>query len=106
MAYINDPNIRIGGDRLRIFLDQAVFVPIIVAYWLRVEPNTDWGTMKDFTGLTIDYGDNPPDNDQLTINSKPISFPRHPLIRDEDLEEPGKKGLGGLKLRETWHGGI
>jgi hypothetical protein len=30
--YVYDPNIRIGTDRLRIFMDQAVFVPIIFAY--------------------------------------------------------------------------
>jgi hypothetical protein len=88
-AYINDPNVRIGGDRLRIFEDQAVFVPLIVAYWLRAETNTDWGTMKDFTGLTIDYGDNPPDNDQLTINGAAVDLNRRPLLRDEDRRPEG-----------------
>jgi hypothetical protein len=73
-AYVNDPNIRIGGDRLRIFADQAVLVPIIIAYWLRYESNTDWGSMQEFTGLTIDYGDNPPDLNQLTINRRPLAI--------------------------------
>ena len=31
-SYVNDPNIRIGSDRLQIYLDQAVFVPIITTY--------------------------------------------------------------------------
>ena len=74
-TYVNDPNIRIGGDRLQIFDDQAVLVPIIIAYWLKSEPQSDWGTMQDYTGLTIDHGDNPPDFSQLTINKDPIELP-------------------------------
>jgi hypothetical protein len=75
--YINDPNIRIGSDRLQIFEDQAVFVPIIVAYAI-TSPNQlyqDWGRMQDFTGLTIDYGDDPPQTYQLTINNEEIAVP-------------------------------
>jgi hypothetical protein len=83
-AYVNDPNIRIGGDRLKIYQDQAVLVPIIIAYWLRYESNTDLGSMQDFTGLTIDYGDNPPDPRQLTINNKP-ALTEDDLVREEDL---------------------
>jgi hypothetical protein len=83
-SYVNDPNVRIGGDRLKIFEDQAVFVPIIIAYWLKYEPNTDYGSMHDFTGLTIDYGDNPPDPEQLTINMRP-ALSEDDLIRDEDV---------------------
>src|SRR5262249_28972382 len=30
--YVNEPNLRVGADRVQIFDDQAVFVPIIVAY--------------------------------------------------------------------------
>ena len=35
-SYVNDPNVRIGGDRLKIFEDQAVFVPIIIALLVKV----------------------------------------------------------------------
>jgi hypothetical protein len=75
-VYANDPNIRIGSDRLQIFQDQAVFVPIIVAYELSspAEPYKDWGWMQDFTGLTIDYGDNPPGENQLTIDGDDITL--------------------------------
>jgi hypothetical protein len=73
---VNDPNIRIGGDRLQLFADQAVLVPIIIAYELALVPTRDWGTMQDFTGLTIDYGDNPPDVSQLTINNNDIELPQ------------------------------
>jgi len=74
--YVNDPNIRIGSDRLQIFQDQAVFVPIIVAYALSspTQLYKDWGRMMDFTGLTIDYGDNPPGPNQLTINNRNIEL--------------------------------
>jgi hypothetical protein len=76
--YINDPNIRIGGDRLQIFDDQAVFVPIIVGYAITTPDRLymDWGRMQDYTGLTIDYGDNPPETNQLTINNEDIVIPK------------------------------
>jgi hypothetical protein len=80
-SYSNDPNIRIGGDRLQITEDQAVFVPIIVAYWLKSSPYADWGGMQDRTGLTIDYGDNPPQTRQLTINGQPIEISIPPVVK-------------------------
>ena len=61
---------RIGGDRLRIYEDQVC--PCSYNYCLLVEvneTNTDWGSMQDSTGLTIDYGDNPPDLNQLTVKT-------------------------------------
>lgn len=75
-TYINDPNIRVGSDRLQIFEDQAVFFPMISAYELSspAHPYKDWGWMQDFTGLAIDYGDNPPDKEQLEINENPIQI--------------------------------
>ena len=75
LSYINDPNIRIGSDRLQIYLDQSIFIPIIVAYsFAIIEPYKDWGRMQDITGLTIDYGDNPPEEHQLTINNQDIKL--------------------------------
>ena len=77
-AYINDPNIRIGSDRLQIFEDQAVFFPIISAYaFASIDQYkfSDWGYMQDFTGIAIEYGDNPPETNQLTINNKDIKLP-------------------------------
>ncbi len=54
--YQNDLNIKIDGDTLQIFEDQAVFEPIIVIYDLSspTQLYKDWGRMQDFTGLTID----------------------------------------------------
>lgn len=72
--YVNDPNIRIGSDRLQIFEDQAVFVPIIVGYSFASSVR-DWGYLQDYTGLLIDNGDNPPEPRQLTINDKDIELP-------------------------------
>jgi hypothetical protein len=66
-GYRNDPNIRIDGDRLQIFADQYVFVPIIIAYKLATDPYMDWGYLQDYVGLIIDSGDNPPDRSQLEI---------------------------------------
>jgi hypothetical protein len=75
-TYVNDPNIRIGSDRLQIFDDQAVFFPIINAFkFASVQPYRDWGNLQDDIGLTIDHGDNPPDPDQLTINKDKIELP-------------------------------
>src|SRR5215212_5588070 len=86
-TYINDPNIRIGSDRLQIFEDQAVFVPIIVAYAISSQNQLykDWGRMQDFTGLTIDYGDDPPQTYQLTINNDELEIPAG---LETDLPEP------------------
>jgi hypothetical protein len=81
-AYVNDPNIRIAGDRLQIFSDQAVLIPIIVAYELASSPYKDWGSLQEFTGFTIDYGDNPPAKDQLTIDGTEIKLPENLLIHN------------------------
>jgi len=70
--YPNNPNVMIGGDRLQIYSDQAVFVPIIVAYAESSKPYIDWGLMQEYNGTTIDNGDNPPKKDQLTINGAPV----------------------------------
>jgi hypothetical protein len=84
IIYVNDPNIRIGNDRLQIFQDQAVFFPIITAYrFASVVPYRDWGNLQDHTGLTIDYGDNPPETSQLTINNEDIKLP--PKLGMEDF---------------------
>ena len=77
-AYVNDPNIRIGSDRLQIFEDQTVFFPIISAYaFASIDQYkfSDWGYMQDFTGTAIEYGDNPPETNQITINNKDIKLP-------------------------------
>jgi hypothetical protein len=71
--YANEPNVRIGGDRLRIKENQAVLIPVIVSFEIARKPYYDWGSMSDFTGLTIDYGDNPPENQQLVIDDKPFN---------------------------------
>ena len=72
--YVNDPVIRIESDRLQIFDDQAVLVPMITAYEFG-GAYKDWGYMQDFTGLTIDNGDNPPGKDQLEINGQDVVLP-------------------------------
>jgi hypothetical protein len=78
--YANNPNVRVGGDKLVIRKDQAVFVPIVVAYEVARKPYYDWGSMQEVTGLTIDYGDNPPLPSQLTIDGNGI---KSPLIKKE-----------------------
>ena len=73
--YPNNPNIRIGADRLQIVEDQVVLVPIIVSFWIGSEKYADLGYMRDFTVPTIDNGDNPPKDEQLTINGERVKFP-------------------------------
>jgi hypothetical protein len=72
--YVNDPNIRVGGDRLQIFSEQAVFIPIITAHVTKDAPYRDYGNLLDSAGLLIDNGDNPPDACQLTINTLDINL--------------------------------
>jgi hypothetical protein len=74
--YKNDPNVRVGGDKLQICLNQAILVPIIMAYSEASKPYIDYGFMQDYCGSTIDYGSNPPDVSQLTINGQSIKLPR------------------------------
>jgi hypothetical protein len=83
--YINDPNVRTDGDKLQIFSDQAVFVPIIVSYKLASTPYIDWGYLQDYTGLLIDNGDNPPDESQLSIYNKKDS--KQPIKLDLDMQK-------------------
>ena len=52
------------------------------------KPYHDWGTMQEFNGLTIDYGDNPPTKDQFKI----YDF--------EDDISPGKLVNPDIKLEE------
>jgi hypothetical protein len=80
-GYVNDPNIKIGGDRIQIFSNQAVFVPIITAYQL-APPARDWGSLHEFVELTIDYGDNPPGESQLTINNLSVRLPLGRAMED------------------------
>jgi hypothetical protein len=79
-SYANNPNVRVGGDKLQIRKDQAVFVPITVTYEVARKPFYDWGLLQESTGLTIDYGDNPPKPSQLTINGRDIESP---LIKNQ-----------------------
>jgi len=87
-TYVNDPNIMIGGDKLQIFTDQAVFVPIIIAYVFGSKIGeqyigasySDLGTLQEYTGLTIDNGDNPPEPGQLTINNRPVTISNEDMI--------------------------
>jgi len=72
--YDNLPNVRVGGDRLQIRKDQAVFIPIITAYEVAVKPYYDWGLMQEITGLMIDNGDDPPKPEQLKIDTKAINI--------------------------------
>jgi hypothetical protein len=86
--YKNDPNVRVGGDKLQICTNQAVLVPIIMAYAEATKPYLDYGYMQEYTGLTIDYGSNPPAVSQLTINGDPIVLPRGREMRDFRIATP------------------
>jgi len=80
--YLNEPNVRIGGDRLVIFEDQAVFWPVLVGFWVGAEPYADFGYMQDYTGVVIDHGDNPPDTDQIKINKDDVILPEDLSLLD------------------------
>jgi hypothetical protein len=86
--YFSGANFRIGSDRLQITADQAVLVPIIMAYEFSGSPYKDWGYLQDFTGLTIDNGDDPPNERQLTIDHKKITFPPGIDMKDFRIVTP------------------
>jgi hypothetical protein len=83
--YQNLPNVRVGGEKIVIRKDQAVFIPIITAYEVMRKPYFDWGQMQELTGLTIDYGDDPPKREQLKIDGLPIEGAS--LKTDEDMKK-------------------
>lgn len=72
--YVNNPNVKVGADRLQIFTDQVIFCPIVTAYAEASRPYIDWAYMQEYTGVAIDYGDNPPDPSQLTINGQKLKI--------------------------------
>ncbi len=71
--YANLPNIRVGADRLQIYEDQAVLLPVITSYAEASNPADDWGVMQDYCGAAIDNGDNPPITNWVTIDGNPIN---------------------------------
>ena len=83
--YENNPNVRVGGDKLVIFTDQAVFWPIITSYEIATKPYQDWGELQEYAGSIMDNGDDPPDTNKITINGKPIEFPE--VQRKRKLEK-------------------
>ena len=72
----NIPNIRIGDNRLQIFDDQCVLIPIINSYWVKYDPsvNEDWGSMDQYTSIAIGYGEEPPDKSQSEIDGNPVDL--------------------------------
>ena len=86
--YVNEPNIRIGGDRLQIRRDQAVLVPILKAYEWATRPYKDFGILQDYTGTMIDNGDNPPNPSQITINGMNIKLPNGRDMNDFRIVTP------------------
>lgn len=67
-----EPNIMVGKDRLKIFDDQAIFLPCIMAYWAATDPGETEVSLRERVKLDIDGGDNPPTNNQVTIDGQPI----------------------------------
>jgi len=67
-----EPNIMVGKDRLEIFDDQAIFFPCIMAYWSATDPGETEVSLRERVKLDIDGGDNPPTNNQVTIDRQPI----------------------------------
>jgi hypothetical protein len=86
-TYVNDPNIRIGSDKLQIFSDQAVFIPIILAYDIITVPYRDYGNLQDSNGLLVDNGDDPPEPSQLTINSQNLDLEKNKPAKKLKMED-------------------
>lgn len=74
--YENNPNVKVGADKLQISIDQVIFWPFIMAYELAVKPYQEWGALQEYTGVVMDHGDDPPDSKDITINGKPIILPK------------------------------
>jgi hypothetical protein len=68
------PNVMVGDDRLSIFSDQFLFVPVIFAYWASADPAESEISLHDRARVDIDNGDNPPDTRQVTIDGAEINL--------------------------------
>ena len=93
-TYVNHANVMTGKNRLQIFENQAVLVPIITAYGVidLNPPNNsriiDWGSAQDFVRSLIDNGDNPPGLNQLTINGENVILPKGRKMDDFKISTP------------------
>ena len=70
-----EPMIMIGNDKLEIFDDQAVLIPIITANYVATEQWNSNNTDTFLRGMVRSHllgGDYPPNNDQLTIDGVPL----------------------------------
>jgi hypothetical protein len=70
-----EPMVMIGNDKLEIFEDQVILVPVVTANYVATELWNSNNTDSFLRGIVRSHlfgGDFPPSNDQLTIDGKPI----------------------------------
>jgi hypothetical protein len=70
----NGPHFRIGKNKVKVFADQAIFVPVIIALADSMHfPHLSTPKLRrDDVNYDINKGDNPPKPYQATIDGKPI----------------------------------
>lgn len=86
--YENNPNVKVGGDKLQIFTDQVIFWPLITAYEVAVKPWQEWGALQEYTGGIMDNGDDPPESSQVTIDGNPILLPKNTDMSNFRIQTP------------------
>jgi hypothetical protein len=69
---MREPNVRVGRDKLDIYLDQAILIPAIVAYFSATGPSDTIHTLQNFVRDAAANSDNPPRKEQILIDGDPI----------------------------------
>jgi hypothetical protein len=82
-----EPNLMVGNDKLQIFTDQALLIPVLLSYWASTDPNETETMLRERVRMDMINGDNLRD-DQITIDSKSIELEADDSIGSHLIESP------------------
>ncbi|HLN35441.1 MAG TPA: hypothetical protein VK250_09215 [Nitrososphaeraceae archaeon] len=78
--------VKIGNDALQVYSDQAIFITVITSFADRVHHHLETPEKrKDYVNQLIQMGDDPPSNNQVTIDGlhPEIQMSDHKVITDD-----------------------
>jgi hypothetical protein len=68
------PNIMVGNNKLNIFSDQLVLIPVIFAYWASADPMVSEISLRERTRVDVYNGDFPPTEEQILVDKEPVNL--------------------------------
>ncbi|HEY6883641.1 MAG TPA: hypothetical protein VI278_06345, partial [Nitrososphaeraceae archaeon] len=81
----NEPNLMIGKDKLQIFTDQPIMIPVLLSYWATNDPNETETMMRERIRSDMINSDELR-KDQITIDGNSIEIDED--IKDYLIESP------------------